>query len=168
LSPRSSKMTQNCPSPRYVSILPSFLGVDMRTPLSSEQFLLRYLTAVARGRALHEMAPSVRAKWHARKACERVHRISVVYFVQAISGGPIKIGVSRNLGSRLASLQGAHAEQLVVLRTIRGTIREEAFLHRKFAALHMSGEWFRPDTTLLAFISNPHRFMPRPGTPSSE
>ncbi len=76
-----------------------------------------------------------------------------VYFVQAKSGGPIKIGVARNVVARMAYLQLAVPEELVCLGVTLGAGRnEERRLHRYFADSWIRGEWFHPTDDLLKWI----------------
>ncbi len=79
---------------------------------------------------------------------------SQVYFIQASDGGPIKIGVTTNLRSRLKSLQTGHAVPVCVLLSLSGDEADERRLHARFAHLRMSGEWFRPEPELLSFIES--------------
>lgn len=74
----------------------------------------------------------------------------IVYFIQSSAGGPIKIGKSTNANRRLANLQTAHAERLLLLGTTQ--IHSEESLHQRFADLRLSGEWFRCDDRLAAWI----------------
>lgn len=75
-----------------------------------------------------------------------------VYFVQAGDGGNIKIGVSGNPETRVAGLQTGSDEPLRILATIPGGRAVEKELHRRFAALRVKGEWFRPEQELLDLI----------------
>ena len=68
---------------------------------------------------------------------------SLVYFVQAGAGGPIKIGHSENPKRRIADLQTASAHPLVVLGVVRGGEFFECALHQILATDRLSGEWFR-------------------------
>lgn len=77
---------------------------------------------------------------------------SRVYFVQAGEGGPIKIGVSGDVKTRMASLQGAHFERLRLLGSTPGTSEDERKLHQRFSAARVKGEWFRPVPALLLYI----------------
>lgn len=80
------------------------------------------------------------------------HEQKVVYFIQAAHGGPIKIGYSTNLESRLHDLQKASPYRLVVRRVFPGgTPRREAELHKRFAGARLSGEWFAATPELAAF-----------------
>lgn len=76
----------------------------------------------------------------------------VVYFVQAESGGPVKIGRSmgHRLASRLAALQTAHPERLRITRLIAGDAHIEREIHSKLSHLRLrpDGEWFRCDENL--------------------
>lgn len=66
----------------------------------------------------------------------------VVYFVQARSGGPIKIGTTRDLQRRLASMQAGSPVELVVLATVPGDSRTENALHKRLTKYRLHGEWF--------------------------
>jgi hypothetical protein len=78
-----------------------------------------------------------------------------VYFVQAESGGPVKIGVStdRALLGRLAQLQGGNPELLVIRRFVDGGYRVEADLHARFADYRIRrSEWFEPVDEILVLL----------------
>ncbi|HEY4452338.1 MAG TPA: GIY-YIG nuclease family protein [Solirubrobacteraceae bacterium] len=72
----------------------------------------------------------------------------VTYFVQADGGGPIKIGrsVRGALQKRIIELQVGNAERLQTRFIAYGDW--EPTLHRVFADLRLSGEWFRPHPDL--------------------
>src|SRR5579884_2914930 len=67
-----------------------------------------------------------------------------IYFAR--SGEMIKIGFSTNTEGRLASLQTAHFESLVLLAAIDGTQKTERAIHHHFRDLRVRGEWFRAET----------------------
>lgn len=69
----------------------------------------------------------------------------VVYFIQAETGGPIKIGTAIDAEKRMASLQLSCPVKLRLLSKRPGGERLERFLHRQFAAYRLHGEWFEPD-----------------------
>ena len=77
---------------------------------------------------------------------------SVVYFVQAATGGPIKIGTSANVAARVAALQTASPTRLRVLATAPGGVALERALHVAFAAERLEGEWFSATPALLALV----------------
>lgn len=77
-----------------------------------------------------------------------------VYFIQAGVDGPIKIGWSRQVKSRAATIQSWEPVRLVPLATLRGPVATEQALHRRFGSLRLHGEWFRPDPVLLAYIKS--------------
>lgn len=83
----------------------------------------------------------------------------VIYFVQAESGGPVKIGSShiRGLQTRFDALQSGHPERLVLRRLVAGNIRIERALHRYFAELRVrpDGEWFNVDDELARLAHIP-------------
>jgi hypothetical protein len=77
---------------------------------------------------------------------------SGVYFIQAESGGPIKIGHSDDPTLRLKSLQTAHPYRLVLLLSVPASTGTEAALHKRFATYRLRGEWFRPVRPLREMI----------------
>jgi hypothetical protein len=77
----------------------------------------------------------------------------VIYFVQDVATLSIKIGVT--VGDprlRLADLQTGNPGALRLIGVIEGDESREAQLHRRFAAFHIRGEWFRPSRMLFGFI----------------
>ncbi len=76
----------------------------------------------------------------------------VVYFLQAQTGGPIKIGWSTDVKRRLDALQPGCPYPLSILLCVRGTLFDEQLLHRKFARFRLHGEWFEPAEALLNYI----------------
>lgn len=67
-----------------------------------------------------------------------------VYFAQRPSDGLVKIGWSRHLEARKASLQQAHKQVIEFLRVVETDDREaERWCHDRFAGLRVIGEWFR-------------------------
>lgn len=75
-----------------------------------------------------------------------------IYFIRAGENGPIKIGFSTDPEQRLRTLQTAHTEKLVMLHSQVGTKADEARLHNRFRNIHVKGEWFEADPSLLEFI----------------
>lgn len=76
-----------------------------------------------------------------------------VYFIQAGTSGPIKIGTARNAIARMEALQISCSEELRLLAFIPGDQIVERALHREFRADRMRGEWFEPSPALLARIA---------------
>jgi hypothetical protein len=83
----------------------------------------------------------------------RKRAVSVVYFVQCGDGGPVKIGVTRDLDKRLGGLQTSHHERLRLLHVEPGGRLEERQFHARFADLRTRGEWFLFDGALVAFLT---------------
>jgi len=75
-----------------------------------------------------------------------------VYFIRCGVDGPIKIWFSRDVPGRLRQLQTGQPQKLRVLRAMRGDPALEAWLHRRFAAHRLDGEWFAPHPELLSYI----------------
>lgn len=76
-----------------------------------------------------------------------------IYFVQAGSEGPIKIGIACDPRQRFFVLQSANPTELLPLGRYLGTPAEEKRLHAEFAAHRIRGEWFEPTRALLDRIS---------------
>jgi len=77
-----------------------------------------------------------------------------VYFIQAVSGGPIKIGKADDPQRRLYDLQAMNPTKLQILATVDGGQRREYELHVRFKGSRLHGEWFEPTPELLSLISD--------------
>lgn len=77
-----------------------------------------------------------------------------VYFVD--DGDHIKIGRSSKPISRIGHLQASSGKQLTLLLTMPNGNRERQ-LHRQFAHLRISGEWFEKGPDLMEFIATETR-----------
>lgn len=79
-------------------------------------------------------------------------RIGTIYFLQNAEGY-IKIGFSRDLKSRLVTLQVGSASAQHLLGTLTGSDRMDTELKHRFRRLRVRGEWHRPEKPLLDFIA---------------
>lgn len=79
-----------------------------------------------------------------------------VYFITADHDEwPVKIGFTEKLNSvRISGLQTGSPRKLVMLASLPGTYQDERFLHRKFAAHRLTGEWFSRTPELMALIAD--------------
>jgi len=77
--------------------------------------------------------------------------LSLVYYVRRESDSLVKIGTSRTLAARLATLARAHGP-LVLMATHGGGQKEEHETHVKFKELRVEGEWFRPELVLIQHV----------------
>jgi hypothetical protein len=68
----------------------------------------------------------------------------------------VKIGFASKLEDRVSMLQTSSHHALKILSAIKGTAKVEKELHRKFAADHIRGEWFRRTEAIEAFIATRH------------
>jgi hypothetical protein len=84
----------------------------------------------------------------------RPRRYSEVYFIQAKTGGPIKIGYTHNVIARLDGLQVGNPEELRIVATVPGGAKEEAAIHRRLRRYRIRGEWFRDDDVVMAIIDD--------------
>jgi len=85
-------------------------------------------------------------------------RDGVVYFVEAGTGGPIKIGWTQDVDRRIAELQTANAHKLILMGTIPGTLEDETAVHARFSHLRMEAEWFRNSPEIQEFIEKGGEF----------
>ncbi|MFD8497295.1 GIY-YIG nuclease family protein [Amycolatopsis sp. NPDC059657] len=66
----------------------------------------------------------------------------VVYVIAQVGTSRVKIGYTRNIASRLKTLQTSNPYKLEVLWQTSGDMRLEEALHRRFAKHRSQGEWF--------------------------
>lgn len=93
-----------------------------------------------------------------------------VYFIAARPRGDIKIGLAKDVRARLATLQTASPQKLVLLGVIEheDAAGLERHIHGVFAAERVRGEWFTASADLKAFIARhavPMVIAPRPRGP---
>lgn len=77
--------------------------------------------------------------------------MSSIYFIQR-DDGPIKIGLSKNVANRLATLATASANELKLLGAVPGDKKTEAKIHRQLRDFRMNREWFRPCDEVISLI----------------
>jgi hypothetical protein len=81
------------------------------------------------------------------------HAGSYVYFVQAGTDGPVKIGFTTSPSLRLSAIQIGSAKRLRLVCAVPGGRCLEMALHKAFAGAQMSGEWFKPTPKLVAMMA---------------
>ena len=80
----------------------------------------------------------------------------MIYFVQPVSGGPIKIGYSEDVPRRHKQLEGTYRQPLTLLAAIDGEMEDEAAIHARFSHLRLGiTEQFRPEADLMEFSGCP-------------
>lgn len=77
-----------------------------------------------------------------------------VYFLQAVTGGPIKIGLAGSVEERVKAIQSCSPSRLRILAKANGDGRAETWLHRHFKDSRLHGEWFRPSSRLMLLIES--------------
>lgn len=85
------------------------------------------------------------------RSAERHRCVSVCYFIGGDTG-PIKIGHSVDVASRLKALRLSSPMWLRVFATCAGGEPREAAYHQQFAAHRLHGEWFVRHPDILAEI----------------
>lgn len=80
----------------------------------------------------------------------------MIYFLQSLDGGPVKIGFTDDFPARRKALENHYRRPLAVLATREGGRPEEAALHARFAHLRLGRtEQFQPGPDLMEFIGRP-------------
>jgi hypothetical protein len=75
-----------------------------------------------------------------------------IYFIQASSGGNIKIGYSRSVASRLEALMSWSPERLIILATVPGGVKQEQAIHFRLKDYWSHHEWFRPCDAISSLV----------------
>lgn len=80
------------------------------------------------------------------------YKNGTVYFLQA-DDGPIKIGwTQKNIDKRIAILEWANPQQIILLGIMEGDQMLEQSIHEQFGKDKIKGEWFTPSPHLIAYI----------------
>lgn len=112
--------------------------------------------SAAWSRCKHSVSSATKKKpkllWHGDAVAQKQNEF--IYMVSAGLEGPIKIGKSRRLRSRLAELQTCNYEQIYILSLVPSISVSEHELHAKFSHLRIRGEWFRRDVSLIEYIES--------------
>lgn len=73
----------------------------------------------------------------------------MIYFIKAEETPYIKIGYTQDVHKRIVKMQADCPVKLTVIKTVEGDKDYEDELHRKFAAFHYRGEWFKMSESLI-------------------
>lgn len=79
----------------------------------------------------------------------------MIYFIGIKGFNYVKIGVTKNLKTRLEHLNNGSPFELEVLLIIDGNILVEQHLHNKFQQYRYKNEWFILSDEIINFIKNP-------------
>lgn len=74
-----------------------------------------------------------------------------IYFARD-EAGRVKIGTTKDLNARLSGLQTGTADKLTLIRTIDGGEATERWLHNRFRASRIRGEWFGFHPDMLSIV----------------
>jgi hypothetical protein len=85
-----------------------------------------------------------------KPSSEKNQEPSFVYFIDA--GTLIKIGVTKNIERRFATLRTASPVQITLIGFIAGTEQKEKELHERFSSCRSHGEWFIKNDDLMNHI----------------
>ena len=84
------------------------------------------------------------------------NRLSGVYF--ALAGDFVKIGIAKNIGRRMRSLQTSLPHEIKLICWEVGGRAEECALHSRFANSHIRGEWFSYSAEIRAYVAEQTQF----------
>lgn len=87
----------------------------------------------------------------------------MIYAMQPIDGGPVKLGFTMNLQARHKQLEAHYGRRLAILATMDGDEIDERRIHKRFAHIRLPGrrrrgqypEQFIPTAELMAFLGRP-------------
>lgn len=79
-------------------------------------------------------------------------RAWLVYFIRARGTGDIKIGKTKNIGSRIKTLRTGASRGLELVACYAADISHEKELHVDFAPHRLNGEWFVGHRDVLAYL----------------
>lgn len=85
----------------------------------------------------------------------------VLYAIQEGDDGPVKLGTTLDIFSRLGQLQTSHYKELRLRALWAGDRADEKALHSRFAHLHLHLEWFAWTPELDAYIRERAATAPR-------
>lgn len=74
----------------------------------------------------------------------------VLYVVRGVEF--VKIGFTNDLARRVSELQVGSPHELEVLLAIPGSLEDEAWVHEKFRAWRVRGEWFAFTGALVDWV----------------
>lgn len=77
---------------------------------------------------------------------------SVVYFIYANFVELVKIGFTSHIKRRIKTLNRMSPIDLVILKTIKGSLELERKIHDKFKMFRVKGEWFEYNNIIKKFI----------------
>jgi hypothetical protein len=80
-------------------------------------------------------------------------RQNCVYFLLNPRTCEVKIGFTSDLNARMSSLKSGAGSELSLIRLIDGGRATEKWLHRRFAHLRRSGEWFSYHDDMLSIVA---------------
>ncbi len=80
------------------------------------------------------------------------HTRGFVYFMRIDGKGHVKIGFSKEPTNRLKGFTTSTPGTPKIVGFMPGTVETEGKLHKKFAALHVKGEWFKCTGALKALV----------------
>jgi hypothetical protein len=82
-----------------------------------------------------------------------------IYFAQC--GDKIKVGISRDVASRLAQLRTGAGGPIQLIAAVDGDLKIEKALHNKLRQFHLDGEWYRDCAETRAAIQNSLNNFPK-------
>lgn len=76
-----------------------------------------------------------------------------LYAIGIGTGGPVKIGISRDPKARLAQIQTSFPMRLVLIGTKASNVAAERAIHQLLGGARVSGEWFKRSPEVEQFLA---------------
>ncbi|MBY9008027.1 MAG: GIY-YIG nuclease family protein [Candidatus Lokiarchaeota archaeon] len=78
----------------------------------------------------------------------------MIYFAEAVGLNLIKIVFSEDPENRINYLNFSSPVRIDLIKTIKGSLFEEHYIHKRFKDIRIRGEWFQLTEELRSFIFN--------------
>lgn len=91
-------------------------------------------------------------------------KVEIVYVIRAGVGRTVKIGTTKDIKQRVASLQIGNPDTVRCIVTTLGGKSVEAELHERFRHLLVRGEWFRYGPEIREFVREQKRLRKKEKT----
>lgn len=75
-----------------------------------------------------------------------------VYIFQNLRTGDVKIGFTSDINARISGIKSGAGADIALIRVMGGGRETERWMHKRFAHLRISGEWFSYHDDMLSVV----------------
>jgi|TARA_R100000501_G_C2595884_1_gene94440 Meiotically up-regulated gene 113 len=123
------------------------------TPIGLSEEFLDKLEALEKFEELHEAGRTPKLSPKQKSALlQAMHNAKYIYFVLSEDSGLVKIGKTKDIKKRFASLQTMSPVPLRIIGCFRAHDELEGTLHSRFAKYRHHGEWFKLSDEIVKLI----------------